>query len=269
MKENYRAFYGFTREPFGSDLALKEILPTPELLSFKERVLYTLNLGAIGVLSGEIGSGKSTALRYAVSQLHPSEYRILYLTASTGSILELYRFLLQELGIQPNGNSRARMLTLIRSEIISLAQEKKIKPLLIIDEASLLALSVFEELHTLSQFQMDSKPYLPLLLAGQQVLLDKLSYRNAQPLASRIVARAHFKGLDRQGMEQYLRHHLTIAGVKQNLFEETALTAIYQGSGGLLRKANHLARGGLVAAAHDKSTTVSADHVRLAASEIF
>ena len=75
--------------------------------------------------------------------------------------------------------------------------------------------------------------------------------------------------LSRQEMEQYILHHLAITGVKTNLFEDTAITAVHQGSGGALRKANHLARGALVAAAKDQSRTVTADHVRLASTEIF
>ena len=67
----------------------------------------------------------------------------------------------------------------------------------------------------------------------------------------------------------YLEHHLQLAGVKTNLFEDAAITAIHQGSGGLLRKANHLARGSLIAAAAEEAITVTAEHVRLAATEIF
>jgi type II secretory pathway predicted ATPase ExeA len=70
-------------------------------------------------------------------------------------------------------------------------------------------------------------------------------------------------------MEQYILHHLAITEVKTKLFEDTAITAVHQGSGGILRKANHLARGALVAAAKNQSRTVTADHVRLASTEIF
>ncbi len=64
-------------------------------------------------------------------------------------------------------------------------------------------------------------------------------------------------------------HHLKISGVKPNLFHESAITAIHQGAGGLFRKANHLARGSLIAASDGKSMTVTAEHVRLASTEIF
>ncbi len=269
MNETYRTFFGLSREPFGSELSLSEILKTPELLNVKERFDYAIRLGAMALVTGEIGSGKSTALRYAAGHLHPSEYRTLYITASSGSILELYRQLLSELAIEHTSTSRAIMTRLIKSEIQQLVQGKKLKVLLIIDEASLLRLEVFAELHTIAQFEQDSKPWLPIILAGQNNLIDKLMYRTSMPLASRVVARSYLEGVNRQEMEQYLAHHLSIAGLRQTPFDQAAITAIHQGSGGLFRKANHLARGAMIAAAKEKSTTVTAEHVRLAATEIF
>jgi type II secretory pathway predicted ATPase ExeA len=94
-------------------------------------------------------------------------------------------------------------------------------------------------------------------------------YRTSMPLASRIVAKSYLEGVNQQDMEQYLKHHIAIAGLKTSPFDQAAITAIHQGSGGLFRKANHLARAALIAAAKEKSTTVTAEHVRLAATEIF
>lgn len=82
-------------------------------------------------------------------------------------------------------------------------------------------------------------------------------YQTSRPLASRIVSRSHMEPLSRQEMEQYLLHHLSITGIKTNLFEDTAITAVHQGSGGILRTVNHLARGALVAAARNKSMSVT------------
>ncbi len=64
-------------------------------------------------------------------------------------------------------------------------------------------------------------------------------------------------------------HHLKLCGIDTNLFSNQAITAIQQGSGGLLRKANNLARGSLIAAAAEQSMTVSAEQVRIVSSEIF
>ena len=174
------------------------------------------------------------------------------------------------MGIGRSSNSKAQLTTyLIRKEIVELIEGKKPKVALIIDEASLLYLEVFVELHNICQFEKDSKLYLPLILAGQANLVDKLMYRSSAPLASRIIARAHMEGLNREGMQQYLVHHLNLVGINKSLFEDPAVTAIHQGSGGLLRKANNLARGALMAAADEKSMMVNAEHVRLAATELF
>lgn len=269
MKESYRAFFGLEREPFRSDPGLSDILETEELKGVKDRFDYALRLGAIALVTGDIGSGKSTALRYAASCLHPSEYRSFSITAVSGSILETYRLFLYELGIETASFSRAFLMGRIKKEVTHLVCEKKMKVALIIDEASLLRLEVFAELHTLCQFEQDSKPWLPIVLAGQSNLVDKLMYPGSRPLASRIVARSHLEGVDRRGMEAYLSHHLHLAGVKTPLFEEAAVTAIQQGSGGLFRKANHLARGALIGAARSQCARVSAEHVRLASTEVF
>lgn len=269
MKANYRTFFGFTKEPFTADIAFDEILKTDALVGVCDRFEYAVRLGAIAVVTGEIGSGKSTALRYAIGRLHPSEYRWFHMTATSGSILELYRQFMAMLGTNTASTSRAVMLGRIRKEIVQLVTDKKMKVVLVIDEAALLRLEVFAELHALLQFDQDAKPWLPVILAGQSSLVDKLMYRSSMPLASRVVARSHLEGVDRQGMEAYLDHHLQIAGVTTNLYDPSAITAIHQGSGGLFRKANHLARGSLIAAASNQSMTVTAEHVRLAATEIF
>jgi type II secretory pathway predicted ATPase ExeA len=269
MKDNYLIFFGFKKEPFGADIPIKDILKTEQLIEATSRLDYVIRLGAVGLVTGEVGSGKSTAIRYAEGNLHPSAYRSVYVTATSGSIMELYRQLLNELDVDRSSNSKSTMVGLIKKQIRDLVMEKKMTVVVIVDEASLLRLEVFEELHTVCQFEKDSKPYLPMILAGQNHLVDKLSYRSCEPLASRIVARSHLQAIDLEGMKTYLEHHLKIAGVDRNLFDPTALTAIHQGSGGLLRRANHLARGALIAAAADNKSMVVAEHVQLASTEIF
>ena len=269
MSANYRSFFGMTREAFPTDISIKDILETQDIAAIKERFDYTVRLGAIATVTGEVGSGKSTALRHVVSKLHPSEYKTLWITACSGSILEFYRLFLAEFGIHMAGSQKAIMIRLIKKAVREVILEKKMKIVLIVDEASLMRLEVFAELHTITVFEQDSKPWLPIILTGRSNLIDKLMYQTSLPLASRIVARSHMEPVDRQEMEQYLLHHLALTGVKSGIFNDAAVTAIHQGSGGIFRKANHLARGALVAAANAQSTAVSADHVRLAATEIF
>ncbi len=268
MTPQYRLFFELQREPFAADIALDHILVTDSLKALEQRVHYAMRTGSVALITGEIGSGKSTALRYVSESLHPAEHLCLYVVATTGSILELYRQIVSALGIDACGASRAAMLKTIRSLVTELCCAKKLKLLLIIDEASLLRMEVLAEMHTLLQFEKDAKPFLPLVLAGQNNLLDSMAYRPAAPLASRVVARSHLEGVSRQQMQQYITHHLAVAGVTRDLFEDSAVTAIHQGAGGLFRKANHLARGALIVAANQKAMTVAAEHVRLAATEL-
>jgi type II secretory pathway predicted ATPase ExeA len=265
---SYRQFFGLTCEPFSSDLEPKRILQTEAIGAVDSRVHYTMRAGGILLVTGEVGAGKSTALRWCTKQLHPSKHRVLWITASSGSILEVYRQLLAEFDIATVSNSKAFLTRRIREQIVNVVTQLHQQLLLVIDEASLLRIEVFAELHTLTQFEGDSKPWLPIVLVGQKNLADNLLHRSVTPLASRIIARTHIQEVDREHLERYLAHHLAIAGIKNNLYDANAVTAIHQGSGGLYRKANNLARGALVAAAADKSTHVTAEHVRQADSEL-
>ena len=83
---SYRPFFGLTREPFTPDIELDAILQTPELLAVNERVGYVIRIGGIGLLTGEVGSGKSTALRWSTGKLHPATHKVLWVTATAGSM---------------------------------------------------------------------------------------------------------------------------------------------------------------------------------------
>lgn len=269
MTTNYRTFFAMTREAFPTDLRVKEILQTQDIKAIEDRFEYVVRLGSIGLVTGEVGSGKSTAMRYVVSKLHPSEYHVVCITACSGSILEFYRLFLAELNIHMAGTQKALMIRLIKKTIRDILVEKKMKIVLVVDEAGLMRMDVFAELHTITQFEQDSKPWLPIILAGRANLIDKLMYQTSLPLASRVVARTHMEPVSRADMNSYLVHHLAIAGVNTNVFDDGAITAIHQASGGIFRKANNLARGALIAAANAKSEIVDADHVRLASTELF
>ncbi|CAO0820219.1 hypothetical protein DFAR_1450007 [Desulfarculales bacterium] len=150
-------------------------------------------------------------------------------------------------------SSRAVLTRFIRKQVLEVAQNRKKKPVLIIGEASFLRLQVLAELHTVTQLQGDSKPILLIILAGQNNLADLLIYRASLPLASKVLARSHLAGVSLQNMQAYILHHLKIASVKQNFFSDPAVTAIQQGSGGLFRRANHLARGAIIATAEEQA----------------
>ena len=184
------------------------------------------------------------------------------------SLIEFYRQLCWDLDIVVKTGSRAAILKEFKATVREIAAKKKQKITIIVDEAHLLRVEVFAELHTITQFDNDSKNLFSLVLSGQPNLIDKMTYRSTAPLASRVIAKTHLNTLNLEQMRVYLVHHMEVVGVKKQLFSDQAITAIYQGSGGILRKANSLARGGLIAAAIEKEQQVSAEHIRLASTEL-
>ncbi|CAO0822036.1 hypothetical protein DFAR_270006 [Desulfarculales bacterium] len=96
------------------NLASKEIMQTDEALDVAKRFEYAIRLGALAMVTGDMGSGKSVVLRWAASRLHPSEYQIIWVTASQGSTLELYRQICVELEGDTASFSRAVLTKLTR-----------------------------------------------------------------------------------------------------------------------------------------------------------
>ena len=99
-------------------------LASPDLPGVVERFQYAVRIGGMALMTGDIGSGKSTALKFAAANLHPSEFRLIHLIASSGSILEFYRLLLEQLGVETASASRAYLTRIIKQELCELALVK-------------------------------------------------------------------------------------------------------------------------------------------------
>jgi type II secretory pathway predicted ATPase ExeA len=259
--------FGLRREPFAQEIAVDQLFPIPGLKAFGDRFQYALGLPATTVITGDVGSGKSTSLRAVTSALHPTQYVVLSVVATSGSMMELLRQVSLELGAGGPANSSARLTRTIRDSLSSITEKKQI-PVLTIDEAHLMRLDVFAQLHTLAQMPFDGKNLMPLVLSGQSSLIDKLLFHTSKPFASRVVGRTHLQPLKLTDMGAYIAHHLQIVGGKKDIFAEEAIIAIHQSSGGFLRRAGHLARGAMIAAATEKAPLVTAEHVRVASTEI-
>lgn len=265
--ENLRHHFGLRREPFPQNINVKDLYQLPSLPPLKQRVSFAIDQKAISVITGDVGSGKSTSLRYVASGWHPSEYHQILVIGGEFSLMELYRKILLSFGIQFHSYQIAFMIQKIREQILEIAA-RKVTPVLIIDEAHLLKRNVFTQLHTLTQFEFDSKPVMPVILCGQDGLMDHLMTSPARPLASRVLGINHLEALKKEVMEEYLIHHLKLAGLGKNIFSEEAVFAIHQCSGGILRKANYVAKTAMLAAAMEGKQQISADHVRIAATEL-
>lgn len=265
---NYNQFFSFTSEPFSHEVATKHLMKLNSNVEIKNRFEYVFNCGGVFVLTGDVGSGKSTALRYTESQFHPSQYHFINIIASGGSIIEFYRQLCWGVDIEITSGTRTTAMKKFKSAVLETSKTKKQKIIVVIDEAHLLRPEIFNELHIITQFNHDSQNIFSIALAGQSNLIDKLTYRTSAALASRVITRSHVAHLTESEVNEYLMHRLKISGVKNQLFSPQAIVAIYQGSGGILRRLNLLARGGLIAAASVKENLVSAEHIRIASTEL-
>ncbi|ORC29909.1 hypothetical protein B4O97_18690 [Marispirochaeta aestuarii] len=267
MMDSIRHHFGLKKDPFPQNMAVKDLYPLPALTPLEQRVFFAVGQKAIAVITGDVGSGKSTSLRYVASKFHQSEYELISIVGGNYSPMELYRQILLNFGVSYMSYQVSVMIARIREIILEIAS-RKVTPVLIIDEAHLLKRAVFTQLHTLAQFEFDSRPVMPMILCGQDLLLEHLMANAVRPLASRILGRTHLEAIKMEVMEEYLNHHIRLSGSTSKIFSQEAIFAIHQGSGGLLRRANSLAKTALMASALEGGHTISAEHVRLAATEI-
>ena len=263
----YLEYFGMKKEPFAENMAEKDILHLPGTLSVKQRLDYILPTGGIMVVTGDVGSGKSTSMRWGLKQYHPSDVSFIYVTANSGSSNELYKQLCWEAKLNLRSGSKSFLLKSFKDAVTDMIKKDRNKLAIVIDEASLLRADVFAELHILNQFNFDSEKRFSLILVGQNRLLDKLKYHTSAPLASRVMARSHLPSISEDQMSEYIGHHLKLSGAK-HLFKDNAVSAIWQGSGGLLRKANFLSKGALIACMSDSEDLVTEEHVCRASTEL-
>lgn len=263
----YRKHFGLSRHPFGKEIEADDLFMSGPLEELEVRLGHLVELRGIGLVTGESGSGKTTACRRMVAKLHAGLYRTLYVPLSTGNAMDLYKTIAWELGL-PTERSRAALYKQIRSEVTRLCQEARCRPILVVDEAHHLRSEVLEDLRLLTNYAMDSDNRLCLLFVGHPELRRRLGLAAHEALSQRIVVRYHLLGLQREELPRYLAHLLRLAGTELPLFEPAAMEALFQATSGLPRKVNLLAHHALMAAALAKQKVVSAEHVQTALPEV-
>jgi type II secretory pathway predicted ATPase ExeA len=262
----YLTHFGLTGYPFERDLQPDELFASTSLREAQARLAHLIELRGIGLLTGEVGSGKTTACRQFAASLHAGLYRLLYVTLSTGNVMDMYKSIACALGL-PIERNRAMAFRCLQSEITRLATEARQQPILIIDEAHHLRNEVLEDLRLLTNYVMDSERRLCLVLVGLTELRRRLAMAVHESLEQRIVVSYHFAGLARDEVPAYLSERLQRAGCPLPVFEPPAIEALFQASQGLPRKLNRAAHYALSAAAIAKVRQVSAEHVQTALNE--
>lgn len=263
----YLTHFGFTHYPFERALQPDELFASSAAREAQARLQHLIELRGIGLITGEVGSGKTSVCRQLNASLHPGLYRLFYVTLSTGNVLDMYKAITWQLGI-PVERSRASAYRTIHTEISRLVLESKIHPVLVVDEAHHLRNEVLEDLRLLTNYAMDAERRLCLLLVGLPELRRRLRMAVHESLTQRIVVRYHLSGLTREETPEYLSHRLQLAGCTLPLFEPAAVEALFQATQGLPRKLNQAAHYALSAAALAKAKQVTAEHVQAALEEL-
>jgi len=262
----YLAHFGFTHYPFERALQPDELFASSAAREAQARLQHLVELRGIGLITGEVGCGKTSVCRQLAAALHPGLHRLFYVPLSTGNVLDMYKAIAWQLGL-PIERNRAAAYRAIHSEVSRLASEAKIHPVLVVDEAHHLRNDVLEDLRLLTNYVMDSERRLCLLLVGLTELRRRLTMAVHESLTQRIVVRYHLSGLSREETPAYLSHRLQLAGCALPLFEPAAIETLFQATQGLPRKLNRAAHFALSAAALAKVRQVTAEHVQAALEE--
>lgn len=263
----YLNHFGLTGHPFAKDLSPENLFASTAGKELETRLGHLIELRGIGLVTGESGSGKTTVCRKVASTLHTGLYRVFYVPNSTGNVMDLYKSISWELGL-PVERSRAALYRSIRAEVTRLCLESHLRPILVVDEAHLLRSDVLEDLRLLTNYEMDSENRLCLVLLAQPELRRRVGMAVHEALNQRIVVRHHLAGLSLEEVAAYLAHLMRLAGTELPVFEESAVHAMFQATGGLPRKLNLLGHHALMAAALGDSRTVTAEHVQAALPEV-
>jgi general secretion pathway protein A len=263
----FEAFFGFKKSPFSDSPDAKQFFASQAATQIKARLQFLVDHRGAGLLTGEVGTGKSTAARTFIAGLNPSLFKIVYLQWTSGTTSDLLRQMALELDLEP-AHLCGDLARQISAAIVRLNESKKQHPILILDEAQLLRHNTLEHIPLLLNFSMDSVHYLTLLLVGQPSLRRTLSLQIHEPLRQRIAVQYHLQGLSRDELDAYVAHQLKTAGVSQPLFDDTARQALYQASRGILRKVNSIALAALRLAASRKANIVDEPILLDAAAEV-
>lgn len=243
----YREFYGLQDSPFTLTPDPRFIVFTPSYNEVLASLYYGLeNAKGLIVLTGEVGTGKTTALRWILRRLDSSVLAA-YVFNPRLSIDEFYHHVTQMLGIK-DWNNKAELLTQM-GRVLEERHRRGLRTVLIIDEAHELSDYVLEEIRLLLNFESDNAKHLQIVLTGQPELREKLNQANLRQLKQRVALRCKMHALPSiEEVERYITERLLIAGSDQpNVFTPGAIDFIYQCSEGIPRQINNLCDNSMLA----------------------
>ena len=265
--DRLRAHYGFSRMPFGKDLAPGMLHAHAAHGEAVARISWCISEQAIGVISGECGAGKTVAARAAVAGLDASRHTVLYLGTPGVGLRGIYGLIITELGGTPRFH-HAALIPQAQELLAAESAERGKHVVLIIDEAHLLDAESLEGIRCLSNMGMDQTAPFCMLLLGQPTLRRRLRQSPFAALDQRVGMRYAIPGLSPEETTSYVQHHLALAGRSDTLFSDDAIALIHEVSRGLPRQVNNLAVASLIAAFAAKKAIVDESAARAAVAEI-
>jgi len=259
--------YGFTRMPFGRDLAPQMLHRHGAHAEATARISWCITQRALGVITGEVGAGKTVAVRAALATLDSSRHTTIYIGNPSVGVRGINNHIVTTLG----GVPRFHHATLVPQAADALAAELAERgrtPTLIIDEAHLLTHDQLESIRMLTNHNLDSGCPFACLLVGQPELRRKIRLGMLAALDQRIGLRYAMPPMTATETISYLKHHLSLAGRSDTLFSDDAAALIHHTSRGYPRAVNNLAVQSLTAAFATNKAIVDESSTRAAITEV-
>ena len=264
----FEQYFNLTKIPFTRDIPENELLNTVEIEELCGRLEYVARNRLFAVVTGDVGSGKTTAIRKLVSNLDNNRYRVMYISDSALTPRNFYWEVLNQLGCEAKfyRSDAKRQLT---RELTNLIEIHKKIPVIIVDEAHLLTREMLEEVRFLLNSKMDSYNPMSLILVGQSEFKDVLKKQIYEAICQRIDIRYHLSAYDRQQTGEYIKKHLAYAGETRDIFTDKAVNEIYEYAHGVARKINKVCTASLMHAAQRQVKLIDDHMIRLIIEEEF
>ncbi len=257
-----RAHWGLTRTPFSKELAPSMLFASRSHAEAVARISWLVAERGLGLVTGEVGSGKTVAARAAVAGLDSSRHTVIYLANPAIGARGMYAAIVAALGGTPKFH-KAALVPQAMSALAAEEAEWGRRVILICDEAHML-----DDQLELTNQDMDSRSGFSCLLLGQPTLRRRIRLGAFAALNQRIALRYVLDGMDRDETGAYIAHHLRVAGRTDTIFTDDAVALIHQVSRGLPRAVNNLATQALVAAYATNKSLVDESSARAAATEV-
>jgi type II secretory pathway predicted ATPase ExeA len=241
----YEAFYGLGEKPFTKTPDPRFLYQSPKHAEALARLQLAVEDQDIILLTGDIGCGKTTLSRALIDSLDTQYYPLLIINPRL-SPAQLLSTVALRLGMDDATRYKHGLLESINGKLYELFAQGK-RTALIIDEAQLVpSKATFEELRMLTNFQLDDRNLLALVLIGQPELRERLSRKPYRALRQRVGLTYHLGPLDEHETREYVAHRLRVAGRETKLFDDRALAALFRHSDGIPRRINVIAGNAMV-----------------------